>query len=113
MRRVLIFFLLVLFFIASIAWAEDTINNDNSVQYVIDVGDGITVVIFGDSNSVIVGESLTEDKEPILNKIFVRGESVYEITGPTEVEVDGVFTIYTRIIKRYNGNTFEVVWAEQ
>ena len=104
-----------LFFGVALAEEEVYTDNsiDNSVEYVIDTGDGVTIVIHGDGNIVTVGGGLTDENEQVLNKIYLKGDVWYEITGPTEIEVDGIITLFTRIIKRYQGDKWELVWSEQ
>ena len=119
MKKVLIGFLMVLFF-ASVSFAQlvedpEQEYNDNSVEYVIDTGDGMTVVIFGDGNSVMVNTPPDEpEAEEVFNQIYLKGEVWIEISGPTEIEIDGIKTYYKRIIKQYNPDgTWGVVWSEQ
>jgi len=111
------------FFLAGFAFAEEQSGDnyyDNSVDYVFEFGDGIAIVIFGDGNEVIVGGALTEENEQVLNEIYLRGNAWYEITYNTAIYVDGTFTIFKRIIKRYETDPndpsklhVEIVWTEQ
>lgn len=108
MKTILIAILSVFLFLGT-AFAED-LPADSSVQYIVNVGDGTTLVIFGNENTTTVGQALDEEQKPIYNKIYLKGDVWYEISGVTEIEIDGVVTVVDQIIKRYHEDTWELVW---
>jgi hypothetical protein len=103
------------FFLACFAFAEEGngSTNDNSVRYVINAGDGTTIIIFGDNNVVEVNSPKSKDLELPLNKIYFSGDKMFFIAGPTDVEIDGVIILVSRAIFVFEGNTWELLWIEQ
>jgi hypothetical protein len=122
MKKFFAFLVVVFFAFPAFAQEESTKEpatepSSYNVEYVLDLGDGDSIVIFGDGNTIYI--PAPEDDDPVTCPINTAtykedlGGWIFDI-GTTDLIFDGIFEPWYRLIL-YLGDdgTWTVVWGEQ
>lgn len=126
-RNLVVFWLLTLFFFfcvfaVVVSYAQDnnstdnstdnsTVINDNSVHHHINLGDGNSIIIFGDGNTIYLPAN--DPVEIVPNQVTFSEENVRIVLMDTEILVDGVSTRYKKIVLVLGPDKWDLVWWEQ
>ena len=90
---------------------DNSITDDNSVHYYIELGDGNSIIIFGDGNTIYLPAN--DPVKIVPNQVTFAGEDVRIVMQQTEIIVDGIATTFSKVVLVLNSNGWSVVWYEQ
>lgn len=113
MRKLFLIMLIMAWLaVPAMAETEDEAVEDNSVQYMIDLGDGQgAILVFGDNNTIHLPGMSENEIDP--NQITVQEGRINLVLTDTELLIGGTKTLYSRLVFVLTGETWELVWYEQ
>lgn len=90
---------------------DNSVSDDHSVQYHISLGDGNSIIVFGDGNTIYLPKNDPVEITP--NQVTFSGDVVRVVLTDTDIITDGVTSRFKKVVLILGKDGWDVVWWEQ